>query len=97
MFFSCSCALFVIRPAVLQAAEKRFEGCRQDGGRIVLGINVDAPRLADTVVEHDCVVPGRRGPADDDARAKHSVRRQQLMSFFEAHAANLATNLPERT
>jgi hypothetical protein len=60
----------VIRPAVHQAAKKRREVRRQDGRRVVLGLDVDDARLtqrpADAVVEHDCVVPGRRGPADDD-------------------------------
>src|SRR5688500_12315150 len=67
---------FVIPPAVHQAAEKRLEGRGQTGNRTVLGVNVDDARLAlrpaATVVEHDRVVPGRRGPADNDSDVRQS-------------------------
>src|SRR5262245_45159354 len=63
-------ALFLVRPAVDQSPQEGVEVQGQHLGIARLGVDVGdprfAPRPASTVVEEDPVVPGGRGPADDD-------------------------------
>src|SRR5262245_16445595 len=81
-FLQRTFTLFLIGSAVDQAPQERLEVRRQDLGFARLGIDVDdtgfTPRPALAVVEHDGIVPGRRGPPYDDPDLRKAARADHV-------------------